>query len=92
MEQRVKTYIESLHPADRVDPRTVVNWIKKRVIWGRKRGGQWWVDPERDPREHRPPTTLEVEDEPVNPLVVQVLEEMEQANGATTRPQQQKIA
>jgi len=45
---RITEFRRQFTPASRPDERTVRAWIARGEIWGRRIGGCWYVDPERD--------------------------------------------
>ena len=67
------------------DPRTVIAWIKKGDLFGRKFGGQWYIDPNRSPESTDTPeqpkrSPLPLHTEVDNPLVAKVLANKKKLN------------
>lgn len=51
MLMKVSEYRKMFTPGSRPDPRTVYRWWERGEIYGEKRGGMLYVDPDRDPVE-----------------------------------------
>ena len=49
MLMKVSEYRMMFSPASRPDPRTVRAWVDRGELYGERRGGLLFVDPERDP-------------------------------------------
>lgn len=49
MLMRVEEFRQQFTPDSRPDPRTVRAWIERGEVWGRRIGGRWYVDPDREP-------------------------------------------
>ena len=77
---------EAFSKKSKPDPRTVVAWIKKGDIFGKKFGGQWYIDPERAPESTDKPeqpkqrSPLPPHSKIDNPLVAKVLANKQKLN------------
>jgi len=49
MLMKVSEYRMMFSPGSRPDPRTVRAWVERGELYGERRGGLLFVDPERDP-------------------------------------------
>lgn len=77
---------EQFSKKSKPDPRTVIAWIKKGDLFGRKFGGQWFIDPDRPPESDDKPeqpkqrSSLPLHSNVDNPLVAKVLANKKKLN------------